>query len=225
VTWEWVLQGDFDGSELERWIPGEILADDRVRAEAVGHFGVSTARNLGLLRCRAELVQTLDQDDLLLPGALAAAVAALRADEELALCCGEGYHLMPDGSLEPRPPQKRVLEPGRIEPGEIEARWRSGKPHGMIIPGAMWRKRYLFAYGGWAALPAWEDFGIVFPVAQRHPVAFIGRDTLHHRNHPSQASRGENRAALVEAQRPFLFNRLDAMREVLRPPAGDGQDD
>jgi hypothetical protein len=152
----------------------------------------------------------------LAPGGLAAGVATLRADPELAFCFGEGLHLTADGTLQARPPQKRVLEPGRIEPGEIEARWNRGRrPHGMVLPGAMWRKQYLFAYGGWASLPAFEDYGVCFPVAQRHPIAFIDQVTFHRRDHPAQESRTPDRSVLADISRPFVLSRLDAMRAIM----------
>jgi glycosyltransferase involved in cell wall biosynthesis len=217
ATWEWVLQVDGDEGDLERWVPVELCADERVRPAATGrHCGVSPTRNVGLARSRAELVQSLDQDDLLAPSAIAAGVATLRGDPELAFCFGEGLHLTPEGTLEARPAQKRVLEPGRIEPGEIEARWNRGRrPHGMVLPGAMWRRQYLFAYGGWASLPALEDYGICFPVAQRHPIAFIDQVTFHRRDHPGQESRTPDRSTMAEVSRPFVLARLDAMREIM----------
>jgi glycosyltransferase involved in cell wall biosynthesis len=217
VTWEWVLQIDGPDEDLERWVPEELHSDDRVSPAATGrHCGVSPTRNVGLTRCRSEFVQSLDQDDLLAPGGLAAGVATLRGDPKLAFCFGEGLHLTADGTLAPRPPQKRVLEPGRIEPGEIEARWNRGRrPHGMVLPGAMWRKQYLFAYGGWASLPALEDYGVCFPVAQRHPIAFIDQVTFHRRDHPAQESRTPDRSALAEISRPFVLSRLDALRAIM----------
>src|ERR1039458_5787847 len=66
VNWEWVLQ--FDG---ERWdMPSYLLGDDRVRLECNGkHLGVAMTRNRACVRARGELVQVLDSDDVLLPGA------------------------------------------------------------------------------------------------------------------------------------------------------------
>jgi hypothetical protein len=217
-----VLQVDGDQAELGEWLPAQLRGDARVRPAANGRrCGTGPTRNVGLTRCRSELVQSLDQDDLLVAGALAAGVRTMRADAELAFCFGEAMHLLPDGTLEPRPAQKRVLTPGRIEPGEIEARWARGtRPHGMVVPAAMWRRQHLLAYGGWASLPAFEDFALYFPVAQRHPVAYLEQVTLHHRFHPGQESAAPDRDALADVSRPFVLMRLAAMREVLGPPGG-----
>jgi glycosyltransferase involved in cell wall biosynthesis len=215
VAWEWVIQADGSTEELDQWLPAELRRDERVRAVANGRaFGVATTRNLGLVRCSGEFVQHLDQDDMLVPGALALGARTLRADEQLAFCFGESLHLHADGVLEPRPSHKR-LEPGTIAPGTITNRWLEGAGHRVVPNAIMWRKAYLFAYGGWTALPVWADYGIIFPVADRHPVAVLDEVTLHYRRHPAQASGDPDADALVDAQRPFIPNRLQAMREIL----------
>jgi ketosteroid isomerase-like protein len=214
-SWEWVVQVDGREEELEQWLSPEMRADERVRPEARGHFGIATTRNLALIRCRAEFVQTFDHDDVMLPGALAVGYETLRGDESLAFCFGEHVHLLPDGTLERRSESRR-LEPGRIEPGEIEARWRAGKPHGIVCNTIMWRKEYVYAYGGWSALPVGDDYGLCFPVTQCHPVAYIDRDVMRWRRHPDQSSEIPERRAQTDIQRPFVFSRLDAIRRITR---------
>lgn len=217
VDWEWVLQ--FDGSEedMRQWLPDEIGADPRCRPAAPGRFGVAITRNLGLLRCRSEFVQCLDYDDLLLPGAVAAALETLRADPELAFCFGDAVDMLPDGTFVRRPAHK-TLPVGRTEAGEISRRYLEGKPHRLIFGSAMWRAEFVYAYGGWTALPVSEDFGLSFAVVARHPMAFIGRDTMHHRVHPGQFTARPNQRALADLQRPFLRRRLEAMERVMGGP-------
>lgn len=218
VDWEWVLQ--FDGSEedMAAWLPDEIRADTRCRPAAPGRFGVAITRNLGLLRCRAPFVQCLDYDDILLPGAIAAGLETLRADPELAFCFGDAVDLLADGTFERRPEHK-TLPAGRVEAGEIADRYLAGKPHRLIFGSAMWRPEYAFAYGGWTALPVSEDFGLSFAVVARHPIAFIGRDTMHHRVHPGQFTARSQQRELADVQRPFFRRRLEAMRRVMGEPA------
>jgi glycosyltransferase involved in cell wall biosynthesis len=212
VSWEWVVQVDGTPAEAEEWIPPDMAADERVHVEARGHFGIAVTRNLALLRTRADFVQTLDHDDVLLPGALGVLAAALRADEGLAFCFGEHVHLLADGALEPRPAAKR-MPAGRIEPREITERWRSGA-HGMVPNATMWRKDYLYAYGGWTALPVGDDYGVMFAVADRHPVAFVDQEVLRYRRYPEQSSSDDQRRAQLDVQRPFVFARVEAMRRV-----------
>jgi glycosyltransferase involved in cell wall biosynthesis len=216
-AWEWVVQVDGTESDLEEWLPEELRTDARVRPEARGHYGIATTRNLGLVRALADFVQTLDHDDVLLPGALEAGFETLTADESLAFCFGDHVHLHPDGSRERRDPSRR-LPPGRIEPGEIEARWRRGSPHGVVCNTIMWRKEYLYAYGGWTALPVGDDYGLIFPVTQRHPVAFIDHDVMLYRQHAGQSGWMSDRRESIDVQRPFVFGRLDASRLVFGLP-------
>jgi hypothetical protein len=224
VAWRWVLQVDGSESDLEAWIPAALRGDDRVSAAANGvHMGTSTTRNLGLVRCEAELVQQLDQDDLLLDGALTAGVRTLRADEELAFCFGELTHMHPDGSTRPAEFQHGAWSPGRIEPGEIEERLREGRRAGVPNTAVMWRKRHLLAYGGWAAIPYSEDAATIFAVAQRHPAAFFGREAVCHRLHAEQAYESPNARRTRDWQRAFLRGRLEAMHRVIGgedPPPG-----
>lgn len=212
VAWEWVVQVDGEQADVEAWLPEDMRADSRVHPQAAGRFGIAVTRNLALIRTRADFVQTLDHDDILLPGALAALTEALRADETLAFVFGDHVNLLPDGTLEPRPEFKR-LPAGRIEPRVLVERWRDG-PHGMVANATMWRKDYLYAYGGWSALPVGDDYGVLFAVADRHPVAYVDREVLRYRRYPEQSSEDAERRALGGVQKPFVFRRVEAMRRL-----------
>lgn len=214
LDWEWVLQ--FDGSEedMESWLPDEIRDDPRCRPAASGKFGVAITRNLGILRCNAEFVQCCDYDDILLPGAIAAGLETLRADSELAFCFGDAVDMLPDGTFKRRPAYK-TLPVGRVEAGTISDWYLAGKPHRLIFGSVMWRPEFVFAYGGWTALPVSEDFGLSFAVVSRHPIAFIGSDTMHHRVHPGQFTERPDQRRLAELQRPFFRRRLEAMKAVM----------
>ena len=219
LGWEWVLQFDGSAQEMRSWLPDEIRDDPRCRPAAAGNFGVAITRNLGILRCRAPFVQCLDYDDILLPGAIAAALETLRADPELAFCFGDAVDMLPDGTFERRPAHK-TLPVGRVEAGTISDWYLAGKPHRLIFGSVMWRPEFVFAYGGWTALPVSEDFGLSFAVVSQHPIAFIGRDTMHHRVHPGQFTARPQQRALADLQRPFLRSRLEAMEQVIGRPAG-----
>jgi hypothetical protein len=84
-----------------------------------------------------------------------------------------------------------------------------------MVPNAtMWRKDYLYAYGGWTALPVGDDYGLMFAVADRHPVSFVDRVILEYRRYPEQSSSDDLRRAQVDVQRPFVFARVEAMRRI-----------
>ena len=53
VAWEWVVQVDGEGADIEAWLPEDMRTDERVHVQAAGHFGIATTRNLALIRTRA----------------------------------------------------------------------------------------------------------------------------------------------------------------------------
>ena len=66
-----------------------------------------------------------------------------------------------------------------------------------MVPNAtMWRKEYLYAYGGWSALPVGDDYGVLFAVADRHPTAYVDEVVMHWRHYPEQTSADPARQAL-----------------------------
>lgn len=155
VTWEWAIQID-GGRSLMRRVPGDIRADGRVTLDNNGRwFGQAVTRNLALARVKHPLLQTVDADDLLLPGALAVAARALTADAELALAFGRTLRLRPDGA---RVPGKNPYPPGRLEPGRLARDWhRRGGSCPIVVGSVMWRTACVDAQGGWPALVAGMD--------------------------------------------------------------------
>jgi glycosyltransferase involved in cell wall biosynthesis len=83
---ESVLTQDYEGEVravvvYDRAVPDESLAGDRVRVMANDRTpGLAGARNTGILALDTDLVAFCDDDDVWLPGKLAAQVAALRAE-------------------------------------------------------------------------------------------------------------------------------------------------
>ena len=92
-------------------------------------------------------------------------------------------------------------------------RWRTG-PHGMVPNTTMWRKEYLYAYGGWTRYRWATTTACCSRVADRHPTAYVDREVMHYRHYPEQSSEDDARRALVDVQRPFVFKRVDAMRRL-----------
>jgi GT2 family glycosyltransferase len=67
-----------------------------------GPFGnAASARNAGAAQARGDVLGFLDSDDLMLPGKTEALVAALRADDHLALVHGRTEVIRADGALDP----------------------------------------------------------------------------------------------------------------------------
>lgn len=212
VEWEWVIQVD-GGRSLVRRIPADIRSDSRVSLDANGRwFGQSITRNLALARVRHPVLQTVDADDLLLPGALAAAAAALRVDPELGLAFGRTLELRADGS---RVIAKNPYPPGRLEPGVLVRDWeRRGGSCSIVVGSVMWRTTCVLAHGGWPASVAGPDVLLLLAVAGVHPAVCIDRDTYVYRSHPGQIHRSALRHAMRPAYRT-LARRMIAARAQL----------
>jgi glycosyltransferase involved in cell wall biosynthesis len=174
-------------------------------------LGPAVSRNRALARSSGELLQNLDADDQLLPGALSALETALRADPAAAFAFGEAVDLHGDGRLARFPP---TFPAGPVPPGEIPARWRSD-PADYWVPihpaGIMWRRQVVLELGGWPALWGVDDTALLMSAAAVHPSVSLGRETFLYRRHERQISgtraHRQQRAEQVE----FIRQRVAAL--------------
>lgn len=212
VDWEWVLQLDGGRSLLGR-IPAAIRADPRASIEANGRWlGQPVTRNLALARVRHRLTQTVDADDLLLPGALAAGARALAREPELAFAFGRTLELADDGTHRRG---KNLYAPGRIEPGVLARDWeRRGGSCSIVVASAIWRTACLEAHGGWPASVAGTDVILLLAIADRHPGRCLDRDTYLYRSHPAQTHRTWLRHSMRPHYRDLTRRMLAARREL-----------
>ena len=153
-TWEWLVQEDGETGLLH----GSPLtaADPRIRPGQGPAGGPGVARTLALSRATGALVRVLDADDLLMPGALARDIAAL-ADH--AFTTSAALDLLGDGSV------VAVADPhpeGPLVRGSLLALWRRDSYRLPVHPATLCiRRDLLLALGGWMALPASEDTGLL----------------------------------------------------------------
>lgn len=208
VEWEWIVQVDGDAALL-RQIPEAIRRDPRVAVEANGRwFGQSITRNLALARCRAPLLQTVDADDLLEPGALEVAVRRLHAHSDLAFVFGRTREIAPDGDLVEG---KNLYGAGRIEPGVLAADWqRRGGSCSIVVPSVMWRTTAIDARAGWPASVAGMDVLLLLSVAFEHAGLALADYTYRYRCHPDQIHRGALRHAMRPKYRALARRMLSA---------------
>ena len=148
---EYVVQED----GRERLNTDFISIDERVRYERnESSLGVAVTRNLALSRARGDLVQMIDHDDLLLPGALGLLIPHFD-DRSIHWAIGQADDLMPDGL---RKSYTAALPFGRLDPGTVND-WASR--HGGNWPihcaALMTRTVTLRALGGWGAVPSDDD--------------------------------------------------------------------
>ncbi|MEU5158584.1 glycosyltransferase family 2 protein [Streptomyces sp. NPDC020875] len=180
--WEWIIQEDGETDAVAPHIP-----DDPRISFAQGRPGrAGMARTLALSRGSGEYVKTLDADDMLTPGALARDLAALVEAPALGWATSRVLDLFPDGStvgFDQDPPQ------GPIERGAVLAHWQANDCRAQVHPATLFARRDLvLALGGWMALPASEDTGLLLALSAVAQGWFTAETGLLYRKWPGQVT-------------------------------------
>ncbi len=153
-TWEWVVQEDGETGLLD----GVLPRDERVRPGSGRKGGPGMARMLALSRASGELIKALDADDVLAPGALARDIEAL-GNPAIGWTTCSVHDLLPDGTtigFDSDPAE------GPIERGAILRYWQKNGYLSSVVAGTLCiRRELLLELGGWMALPASEDTGLI----------------------------------------------------------------
>ncbi|MFF0201078.1 glycosyltransferase family 2 protein [Streptomyces sp. NPDC005017] len=156
--WHWLVQEDGRTDTVALHVPDDPRVTFRQgRPGRPGGPGV--ARTLALAHADGGYVKVLDADDRLAPGALARDLAALEADRTIGWATSRALDVLPDGSTVGFPGDP---EPGPITPGTVLAHWKSHAFRAPVHPATLCvRRDLLLALGGWMALPASEDTGLL----------------------------------------------------------------
>jgi glycosyl transferase family 2 len=200
--WEWVVQEDGETDAVAPYIP-----DDHRISFGQGRAGrAAMARTMGLARARGQLIKVLDADDMLTLGSLARDITAL-ADAGIGWSTSRVLDLLPDGStkgFDQDPPQ------GTVERGAVLDHWKSNDYRAQVHPATLCvRRELLLALGGWMALPASEDTGLLLALNAVSRGWFIEEAGLLYRKWPGQVTsqaahvhpgEREARMAVVEAR-------------------------
>jgi glycosyltransferase involved in cell wall biosynthesis len=201
--WQWVVQEDGQTGEVARMLP----EDPRISPGSGRRAGEPTTRNLCLSRATGELIKVLDADDQLTSGALGREIEVLSTRPEIGWTTTSVLDLMPDGStvgFDADPPE------GPIEHGAVLEYWRSHGYRALVHPATLCvRRELLFAMGGWMALPASGDTGLLLALNTVSRGYFIAETGLLYRKWPgqmtSQAAHTDEteqpaRTAIIEAR-------------------------
>lgn len=178
--WQWVVQEDGQSGDVARMLPG----DPRISPGSGRRSGEAATRNLCLARATGELVKVLDADDQLTPGTLARDISVLSAQPEVGWTTSRVLDLLPGGStagfdLDP--------DEGRIGQGQVLRHWRSHGYRAPVHPATLCiRRDLLLAMGGWMALPASGDTGLLLALNAVSPGYFISEAGLLYRKWPGQ---------------------------------------
>ncbi|MER5517521.1 glycosyltransferase family 2 protein [Streptomyces sp. NPDC002763] len=153
--WQWLVQEDGYGDEVRRYVPD----DARVSFRQGRTGGPGVARTIALARAEGPYVKILDADDQLTPGALARDLAVLEARPEIGWATSRVLDLLPDGATAGFPGDP---EEGPIERGAVLDFWTANGFLAQVHPASLFvRRELLLALGGWMALPASEDTGLL----------------------------------------------------------------
>ncbi|MFB7904839.1 glycosyltransferase family 2 protein [Kitasatospora sp. NPDC056076] len=180
--WQWVIQQDGETDDVAPHVPD----DARISFGQGRHGRAGMARTMGLSRATGQFVKVLDADDQLPAGALARDVAVLTSRPDVAWTTSRVLDLLPDGStvgFDQDPPA------GPIERGEVLAHWKAHDFRAQVHPATLCvRRDLLLALGGWMALPASEDTGLLLALNAVSRGWFIEETGLLYRKWPGQST-------------------------------------
>lgn len=175
--WEWIVQGD---GPVEMTLPD----DGRIHADCGRHGGAGVARTLGLARSRGELIKVLDADDQLLPGALARDIEVLTSHADVGWTTSRAVDLGADGVVTDFATE---VGAGRLSRTDVVGYWVDHDFRLPVHPATLClRRRLVVALGGWMALPASEDTGLLIAAASVSDGFFIDEPGLLYRKWSGQ---------------------------------------
>lgn len=180
--WQWLVGEDGTTGEARAVLPD----DERVSLGTGRRMGQGVARTYALARATGELVRVLDSDDVLAPGALAREIEVLTSHADVGWTTCRVLDLFPDGSavgLDGEP------DPGVLRRGRILDYWLTHDYRAPVHPASLCiRRGLLLNLGGWMALPAGEDTGLLLAAAAVSDGWFIAEPGLYYRRWPGQVT-------------------------------------
>lgn len=187
-----------DGSRDD---PAAVLpSDPRVRLVVTPPRGISAALEAGRAVCQGRYVARLDADDEVLPGRIAAQLAALRADPGLVAVGGRGRWRgeVPEGMT------RYLAWVNGVEDVARELLVESPLLH----PATTIRADALEAVGGWREFDGPEDYDLWLRLAAAGGrLTNVPREVVLLRDHPARLTRSHPRyrpAAFVPLKQAFL---------------------
>jgi len=206
-SWQWVVQEDGETGTLESMLP----SDPRISAGSGRRGGACVARTMCLSRARGELIKVLDADDMLTPGALAREIEVMSQNPDIGWTTARVLDLLPDGST-----AGFALDPpgGQLKRGSVLAHWRTHHYRAQVHPATLCiRRELVMALGGWMALPASSDTGLLMAADAVSDGYFIEETGLMYRKWPGQVTSQSAHTDAVEW--PARMKVIEARAEAL----------
>lgn len=190
--WQWVIREDGRTDTVASLVPD----DPRVTFSQGRPGGPGVARTMALAHADGEYVKVLDADDQLTPGSLARDLAVLEGDRDLGWTTSRVLDLLPDGStvgFEHDP------DDGPIERDAVLDHWKAHGFRAQVHPATLCvRRELLWALGGWMAMPASEDTGLLLALNAVSRGWFTHEAGLLYRKWPGQATSQTSHTDAVE---------------------------
>ncbi|MEU1681013.1 glycosyltransferase [Micromonospora zamorensis] len=214
--WEWLVQEDGQTGALVDALPD----DPRISLDTGRPGGPGVARTLALSRVSGELIKVLDADDQLTPGALARDIAAFGAHPQIGWTTSRVLDLLPDGSTAG---WDKDPAGGVIDRGSVLSFWKANDYRASVHPATLCLRRDLvFALGGWMALPASEDTGLLLAANAVTAGYFTREYGLLYRKWPGQVTSqaAHREPAEYQARMRIIEARANALASMI--PNGFG---
>lgn len=210
--WRWIIQEDGQTDAVRPHVPD----DSRVVFTQGRPGGPGVARTMALARSTGPYVKVLDADDQLTPGALSRDLAVLESTPDLGWTTSRVLDLFPDGStagFEGDP------EDGPLARGVVFDYWKSNNFRAQVHPATLFiRRDLLLALGGWMALPASEDTGLLLALNTVSRGYFIREYGLLYRKWPGQMTAQPTHTDTAErdARMTVIASRVNALADLLQ---------
>ena len=180
--WQWVVQEDGETGEIEARLP----RDGRISSGYGRRGGPGVARTLALARAEGSLVKVLDADDLLTAGALRRDLDVLTRYPDIGWTTSRALDLLSDGTTVGFAGEPAA---GPLERTMVFDHWLTHDHRAPVHPATLCiRRELLLALGGWMALPASEDTGLLMAASVLSDGYFIAEPGLLYRKWPGQAT-------------------------------------
>lgn len=216
-NFEVIIVDDCSGDNTPEVIASIEQADDRVRSIRLPeNRGAAVARNTGVHAARGDLIAFQDDDDIWLPGKLAAQVNALQDHPECALAYGTAIA----GTVDAAPTDQVFGESDRASTGNIFA--DQIRYHVIKEPTVIIRKDVLEEVGYCdETLKTAKDTDLFLKITMRYPAAYVPQPVIIVREHPGRKTHGDRQDGTQLRCLVRIFKRVwDTMPASQEPARG-----
>lgn len=210
--WEWLVQCDGIETASQETVKKLLpLSDPRISFAASRHGGPGVARTMALSRASGDLVKVLDADDRLAAGVLARDIAAC-STAGVGWSTSRVLDVHEDGRITDH--RRDNPQGGRLKSGLIYHYWTHQNYGIWVHPATLCARRWLLlALGGWMALPASEDTGLLMALDSVADGWFNTAPGVYYRRWGAQMSASVEHSdpAELAARRAIITARAEAL--------------